>query len=109
MSDSLKNIGGPMPAVGTQLCSGWKEKPLHMPGAFRVGTVIAAVVGDGDEADWVAVLRLCRPHQYRSNFQLLTNVEMHVGNWRTMDRADETSAEGDAAQKRQVAAWEKAS
>lgn len=90
-----RKLGGPMPAPGTRLCRGYRADPEH----FRSGVVLVACeTPDG----WAAILW---PDGEHPEAKVVDNVALHVGLWRSDERADEAPEETEAVQRRQRAAW----
>lgn len=85
-------LGGPAPAIGTVLVKGFR-----CYGTLRRATVVA--VHDAPD-EWAA---LCKSD--RGGFEAVDHLAMHVGLWRSADRAGEHPSKSDAAQARARAAW----
>lgn len=84
-----------MPAPGTRLCRGYK----CYPEAFQSGAVlVACATPDG----WAAILWSDGEHPEAT---VVDNVALHVGLWRSAERADEAPEETEAVQRTQRAAW----
>lgn len=90
----MKNIGGPPPAAGDTLCTGYR---CH--GRLKIGTVLTVCAPRGPIHRWAAIV------QAGDSLHIVTDLDLHVGMWRSADRANEHPDESDAAQKRQQAAW----
>ena len=91
--------GGAPPALGTTLCMGFKANDN-----FTAGTVISVVETTYDGYTWAAIVQPL-PGGYTKRLQLITNVDLYVGSWRAMDRADESPNAGDETQKALRATW----
>ncbi len=88
------HLGGPAPAVGDVLCNGFV---CH--DSLRSGPVLCVCAPQGRVHRWAAIV------QTGDSLHIVTDIDLHVGNWRSADRADEDPCQSDAAQKRQRAAW----
>ena len=72
-------LGGPPPAIGAEFCQGYKSLDN-----FRHGRVIAVARVTNGEAVWAAILQ-----PPKGKLRLMDNLDIHTGNWRTIDRAEE--------------------
>jgi hypothetical protein len=90
-----ERLGGPAPAVGAVLFTGFRAH-----GTLARADVVA-VYETADE--WCVLVRAAPP--LKAAFVAVDHLDFHVGAWRTADRENEKPGEGAAVQKRLCAAW----